>query len=98
MLAPLGIQSFSSSVGRAFRHVESVLGGQVKIIVRQKILVKLKRGEYIALEMINVTYNNADIINAEEDMLHRWFRQSGRQYRHSARHNRSAGDACFPQR
>lgn len=39
--------------------------GQIQIIDRKKNLVKLKGGEYVALEMINVTYNNCDIINTE---------------------------------
>ncbi|CAE7398191.1 ACSL4 [Symbiodinium sp. CCMP2592] len=73
MLAPPSIQLFSSSAGRVFRLVESVLGGekiklpapdeqcaggQVKIIDRNKTPVKLKGGEYVALEIINVTYKN----------------------------------------
>lgn len=39
--------------------------GQLLIVDRKKNLVKLKGGEYVALEMMNVTYNNAPIVNTE---------------------------------
>lgn len=39
--------------------------GQLRIVDRKKNLVKLKGGEYVATELMNSTYNMADIINAE---------------------------------
>mmetsp|Transcript_101424 Transcript_101424/g.316207 ORF Transcript_101424/g.316207 Transcript_101424/m.316207 type:complete len:751 (+) Transcript_101424:64-2316(+) len=39
--------------------------GHLKIVDRKKNLVKLKGGEYVALEHMNATYGLADIINAE---------------------------------
>mmetsp|Transcript_46360 Transcript_46360/g.100815 ORF Transcript_46360/g.100815 Transcript_46360/m.100815 type:complete len:745 (-) Transcript_46360:100-2334(-) len=39
--------------------------GQLKIVDRKKNLVKLKGGEYVAIELMNVTYNNADLVNTE---------------------------------
>uniref|UniRef100_A0A7S4VNU1 AMP-dependent synthetase/ligase domain-containing protein n=1 Tax=Alexandrium monilatum TaxID=311494 RepID=A0A7S4VNU1_9DINO len=39
--------------------------GHLKIVDRKKNLVKLKGGEYVALEHMNATYNLADIVNAE---------------------------------
>lgn len=39
--------------------------GQIRVVDRKKNLVKLKGGEYVALELMNVTYNAADIVNAD---------------------------------
>jgi long-chain acyl-CoA synthetase len=40
-------------------------GGALKIIDRKKNLVKLKGGEYVALERMNTTYNCSPFINVE---------------------------------
>lgn len=39
--------------------------GHLRIVDRKKNLVKLKGGEYVALEMMNVTYNMASIVNVD---------------------------------
>ncbi|KAJ9450895.1 Long-chain-fatty-acid--CoA ligase 2 [Diplonema papillatum] len=39
--------------------------GSIKIVDRKKNLVKLKGGEYIALERMNQAYNTCDIVNRE---------------------------------
>ncbi|KAL1522800.1 hypothetical protein AB1Y20_017771 [Prymnesium parvum] len=40
-------------------------GGALKIVDRKKNLVKLKGGEYVALERMNTAYNNSPYVNVE---------------------------------
>ena len=40
-------------------------GGAIKIIDRKKNLVKLKGGEYVALERMNTAYNSSPYVNVE---------------------------------
>ena len=40
-------------------------GGALVIIDRKKNLVKLKGGEYVALENMNTAYNNSPFVNVE---------------------------------
>jgi len=40
-------------------------GGDLKIFDRKKNLVKLKSGEYVALEKMNTAYNNSPFVNVE---------------------------------